>query len=178
MAGPVAVAATYLPPDFDTFGIDDSKKLAPMMRENMAERIRRQSIFALRFCDNQCIDRIGILPATLLAMRQAVHAVARALGIPVNQVMVVVDGKIEIPGLNMLQKTWVKADSKSWAVAAGSIIAKTNRDHLMQWADTIYPEYGFIRHKGYGTAIHMNALREHGPCPLHRLSFSLPGRNL
>lgn len=174
MAGPVASAAAFLPPDFDTTGIDDSKKLSPVKRELMAKRIREHGIFAVRFCDNYCIDRIGILPATLSAMLQAVHAVATDLGKPINQVIVVVDGKIEIPGLDMLQKTWVKADSRSWAVAAASIMAKTNRDHFMEWADAIYPEYGFRQHKGYGTAAHMQALRVNGPCPLHRRSFKLP----
>ena len=141
----------------------------------MAARIRQHAIFSLRFCDNYCVDRIGILPATLLAMRQAVHAVAAGLGMPVNQVIVIVDGKIEIPKLNMLQKTWVKADSKSWAVAAASNIAKTGRDHFMEWADALYPEYGFKQHKGYGTASHIKALRDHGRCPMHRQSFRVRG---
>ncbi len=176
MAGPVAVSAVYLPPGFDVDGLDDSKKLSAVRREVLAGRIRRHGVYALRFCDNRCIDRMGILQAVFRAMREAVHVVMRTLDAPVNQVMVAVDGKLEIPDLGLLQKAWVKADSRSWAVAAASIIAKTSRDHFMQWADGIYPEYGFAQHKGYGTAAHMAALREYGPCPLHRRSFRMPGK--
>ena len=175
LAGPVAVGAVYLPPGFDFTGLDDSKKLAPKRREEIADRVRGQALFALRFCDNACIDRIGILPATFGAMREAVLAVARSLDAPINRVLVAVDGKLEIPGLQMLQKAWPKADSRSFAVAAASNIAKTNRDHYMEWVDSLYPDYGFTRHKGYGTAAHMEALRRHGPCPLHRRSFRMPG---
>ena len=175
LAGPVAVSAVYLPPGFDTTGLDDSKKLTYKKREEIADRVRKHGVFALRFCDNACIDRIGILPATFAAMREAVLAVARCLDAPINRVLVAVDGKLEIRGLKMLQKAWPKADSRSFAVAAASNIAKTNRDHYMEWADELFPDYGFAQHKGYGTAAHMAALRRFGPCPLHRKSFRMPG---
>ena len=178
LAGPVAASAVFLPSGFDVSGLNDSKQLSLSKRVEMAERVRRSAVFALRYCDNKCIDEIGILPATFRAMKASVMAVVETLNRPINQILVAVDGKLEIPGLQLLQKAWIKADSRSFSVAAASNIAKTNRDMFMDWVDGVYPDYGFRQHKGYGTKQHMQALRKNGPCPLHRRSFKMPEKLL
>lgn len=177
LAGPVVAAALILPDPVDIAGVTDSKLLTPARREELARLIREHAlVLGLGRADAGEVDALGILPATLAAMRRAVE---KALASYAGRVgLVVVDGTSPIPGLPWPQKTWVKGDRLSLNCAAASIVAKVERDHFMQGCDAMFPGYGFSQHKGYGTAAHMHALARLGPCPLHRRSFApLKARN-
>jgi len=165
LAGPVSAAAVILDPDNPIAGLADSKKLSERQRDQLAPIIRERALaWAVAYADVGEIDRLNILQATLLAMRRAVLA----LGIQPQQVLV--DG-LYCPDTGISSVAIVKGDSKVAAISAASILAKTARDALMLELHEIYPNYGFAKHKGYPTAAHLAALREHGVSIVHRKSF-------
>lgn len=165
LAGPVCAAAVILPRDLEIEGLNDSKKLTEKRREALYEVITKEALaYSIAFASEQEIDEINILQATFLAMKRAVE------GLEITPDMVLVDGNRE-PQLSLPIKTIIKGDSLSANIAAASILAKVTRDRLMLEHDKTYPQYAFALHKGYGTKVHYEALREHGPCPIHRMSF-------
>lgn len=165
LAGPVSVAAVILPKDLILPHLNDSKKLSAAVRDKLYDEIMEKAVCVRHaFIDEQTIDKINILQATIKGMYKTIFNLA-----PEPQ-MVLVDA-LELPELPMYSQALIKGDSKSASIAAASIIAKVKRDRLMDEYDKKYPEYGFAAHKGYGTAQHIEALRKYGPCPIHRLSF-------
>ncbi len=168
LAGPVVAAAAVLPEGFGTEGLDDSKKLSAARREQLYREITAPGsgvIWASARVDAAEIDEINILQATYRAMAGAAGGLSPAPAIAI------IDGK-PVRGFPFPQRAVVKADGKSLSVAAASIIAKVERDRIMVDFASRYPQYGFERHKGYGTKGHLEALRTYGPCPIHRQSFS------
>ena len=167
LAGPVVAAAVILPPEeeFD-LPVNDSKALDETFREELGERLRSDSrvIWAVAERSAAVIDRINILKATHEAMREAV------MSLKIRPGLAFVDG-LKVRDFPVAARFIVKGDALSASVAAASIIAKTHRDHLMVELDKQYPHYGFAKHKGYGTAQHLEALRSLGPCPEHRKTF-------
>jgi ribonuclease HII len=165
LAGPVVAAAVALPEEAAIEGLTDSKQLSAKKRDELFDTIH-QSALLLGVCSVQpeTIDSINILQATLLAMRKAVESLAE------KPDCILIDGnqKIEWAGR---QKTVVKGDSLSLSIAAASVIAKVTRDRIMVEYAKQYPEYGFDRHKGYGSAFHRKAIARYGPCPIHRRTF-------
>lgn len=165
LAGPVVAAAVILDPQIEIMYINDSKKLAESRREALYAEIREKALaVGVGMVSPARIDEINILQATYEAMRQAVAQ----LGIKPGCLLV---DAVTIPGLDVQQVPIIKGDAKSISIGAASIIAKVTRDRIMQEAEDAFPGYGFARHKGYGTAAHIAALKELGPCPLHRSSF-------
>ncbi|KXK16501.1 MAG: ribonuclease HII [Fimbriimonadaceae bacterium] len=165
LAGPVVAAAVILPSGFDTLGLDDSKKLTSQQREEWAEKIRFKAHWGLAIVGPSQIDRTNILQATFQAMLDAY------LSLPMRPTAVRVDGNQVPPGIDVPCSAWVKGDSRHTAIAAASILAKTERDSLMRGFATLYPGYGFERHFGYASPEHLEAIERLGPCPLHRMSF-------
>ena len=165
LAGPVSAAAVILDDTRPIAGLGDSKKLSERQRDQLAPVIREQALaWAVAYADVGEIDRLNILQATLLAMRRAV------LALPVQPHQVLVDG-LYCPQTGIPSQAIVKGDSKVAAISAASILAKTARDALMLELHEKYPQYGFSEHKGYPTAAHLAALREHGVSVVHRQSF-------
>ncbi len=176
LAGSVVAAAVVLAEGFELSGLRDSKKLTAQAREALLPRIYKAAL-AFSICESSPsqIDQMGILHASMDAMRRAALDVWQQLrekGLSLPDVLVV-DGSLGVPGFALApQRLVVKGDDRCWAIAAASVLAKTTRDAQMLRADKEFPGYGFADHKGYGTAAHLLALRERGPCPLHRQSFS------
>jgi ribonuclease HII len=165
LAGPVSAAAVILDPDNPIAGLADSKKLTEQQRDRLAPIIQGKALaWAVAYADVGEIDRLNILQATLLAMRRAV------LALPIRPRQVLVDG-LYCPDIGIPSVAIVKGDSKVAAISAASVLAKTARDALMLELHEIYPHYGFASHKGYPTAAHLAALREHGVSIVHRKSF-------
>lgn len=165
LAGPVSAAAVILDPARPIEGLGDSKKLSERKRDLLAPIIRERALaWAVAWAEVEEIDALNILQATLLAMRRAV------LALPVQPQQVLVDG-LYCPQTGISSEAIVKGDSKVAAISAASILAKTARDELMQQLHEQYPYYGFAEHKGYPTAAHIAALREHGVSAVHRKSF-------
>ena len=170
LAGPVVACALVLPPGFDLSGITDSKKLSPAAREKAFLRLTETPavLFGIGQVDAPEIDQINILQATHKAMRLALAALPLTDG---ETDAVLVDG-LPVPRLHANCRALVKGDSLSASIAAASIIAKVTRDRLMSGpVHAAHPQYGFASHKGYGSAVHLAALREFGPCPFHRKTF-------
>lgn len=166
LAGAVFAAAVILDPARPIAGLADSKQLSARRRETLAESIREYSLsWAIACATVEEIDRINILQASLLAMQRAVLA----LKVPAREICV--DG-LHVPEVACPAHALVEGDRLVPAISAASILAKVARDAEMLAWDARYPAYGFARHKGYGTAEHLAALREHGPCPIHRTSFA------
>jgi ribonuclease HII len=170
LAGNVVAACVLIDPlSRPILGLNDSKKLTAAKREALAPRIREEALaFAIGEATVEEIDTLNILQASLLAMRRAIGS----LPVGTDPALVLVDGNQKIPGLKLAQRTVVGGDGLSASIAAASILAKVARDSALNEADRLYPQYGFARHKGYGTAEHCAALRAHGPCPLHRRTFA------
>jgi ribonuclease HII len=167
LAGPVVAAAVVFRPGENIAGVRDSKKLSPEQREALYPLIlQRAAASAVEAVSEDEIDRINILQATYAAMRKAVSG----LGIEPGHVLV--DG-YPIPGLPFPQTALVGGDDLSMTIGAASILAKVTRDRMMVEFDRLFPQYGFARHKGYGTREHVRALRQFGPCPIHRKSFTI-----
>ncbi|MBR0171811.1 MAG: ribonuclease HII [Lachnospiraceae bacterium] len=166
LAGPVCAGAVILPSDHPVLYLNDSKKLSEKKREKMYDVIVNEALaYATAFVDAGRIDEINILQATYEAMAEAVRKLS------VTPAVLLVDA-VHIPQLEgMKQVSIVKGDAQSASIAAASILAKVERDRLMQEYDRQYPAYGFARNKGYGTAAHIEALKRSGPCPLHRNTF-------
>lgn len=165
LAGPVSAAAVILDPARPIEGLADSKKLSERQRDLLAPIIRERALaWAVAYAEVEEIDTLNILQATLLAMRRAV------LALPIQPQQVLVDG-LYCPQTGIPSEAIVKGDSKVAAISAASILAKTARDELMLNLHAQYPQYGFDGHKGYPTAAHVAALREHGVSVVHRRSF-------
>lgn len=165
LAGPVVAAAVILDPAEDYPGVGDSKKISAPAREKTFELITAKALaWAWQAVEPAEVDRLNPLGAALAAMVGAVRA------LKLKPDLVLVDGN-RSPRWELPTETVVKGDARSLCIGAASIVAKVTRDRLMLELDTLYPVYGFAQHKGYGTAAHLKALRLHGPCPCHRLSF-------
>ena len=166
LAGPVCAAAVILPTDLEIEGLNDSKKLTDARRRVLYDVIVEQAVaYGIAMVDEKTIDEINILQATFLAMRCAVEQLA------VIPDIALVDGNREPDFGEIPVRTIVKGDSLRANIAAASILAKVTRDRFMEEQDALYPQYGFAVHKGYGTRAHYDALREYGPCPIHRRTF-------
>ena len=164
LAGPVVAAAVIMPLDCVIEGVDDSKQVSEKKRERLYDEIVEKAI-AYKIClvDEKTIDEINILNATKKAMTECVQ------GLSVRPDVVLVDAvklALEVP-----TKAIIKGDALSYSIAAASILAKVYRDRLMREYDKQYPQYGFAKHKGYGTKDHIEAIRTYGPCPIHRRTF-------
>ncbi|MCE5248856.1 ribonuclease HII [bacterium] len=167
LAGPVVAGAVILPDGVCLLGLDDSKKMTAKHREEMFERITSQAVaWGIGMAENDEIDEIGILEATMKAMRIAVE------NLHVRPDIVIVDGN-RAPGLPCEERAVVDGDALSLSVAAASVIAKVSRDRIMADMDGMFPGYGFARHKGYGCSSHIEAIRRLGPCDIHRFSFGI-----
>lgn len=166
LAGPVSAAAVILPEGLEIEGLNDSKKLSEKARERIFEEIMSLSEiqWGHSFAEADEIDEINILQATHAVMARAVAKLPKAD-------YALIDGR-PVKGFPLPSEGIVKGDGKSLSIAAASVIAKVMRDRLMVEWDVKYPEYGFAKHKGYGTKIHLDALNTYGPCPLHRRSFA------
>lgn len=165
LAGPVVAAAVILPRDIDIYYLNDSKKVTERRREILYDEICEKAIaYGIGIVGPDVIDDINILQATYQAMRLAIAELAETPAVLLNDA-------VTIPGVSIPQVPIIKGDAKSVSIAAASILAKVTRDRMMRQYDEIYPEYGFAGHKGYGTAAHIAAIREYGPCPIHRTTF-------
>jgi ribonuclease HII len=176
LAGPVVSAIASILPGTALPGLDDSKKLTERKREELFERLRtvrgRKVWYGIGQCSAQEVDELGIRPATFLSMERAVVDWLASGAQGLEDFLVVIDGRDQVPGLRHLRQIAViKADGRSRNVAAASVLAKVSRDRIMVEMSRQYPEYGFERHKGYGTKAHMEALDRAGPSPVHRRSF-------
>lgn len=165
LAGPVCAAAVILPPEAELPGLNDSKKLSEKKREQLFPEIQRLALaWSVAFASVEEIEERNILGATMLAMNRAIS------GLSLKPELALIDGnrnkEIEMPS-----RCVVHGDARCASIAAASILAKVSRDRLMVELAREYPQYGFDRHKGYGTRAHYAALREYGPCPAHRPSF-------
>jgi ribonuclease HII len=171
LAGPVVAACVVIGPDFkidqeDLALIADSKKLSAKKREKLFCIIKEKvAAVEIGVVDNLLIDKINILQASFLAMRRAIKK------LKIEPDYLLVDGNFKIPKLEKSQTAIVGGDAQVFCIAAASIIAKVSRDWMMTEIDKQYPQYGFAKHKGYGTKAHFAKIAEHGPCPLHRFSF-------
>ncbi|HIT42084.1 MAG TPA: ribonuclease HII [Candidatus Caccovicinus merdipullorum] len=165
LAGPVVAGAVILPKDLKILYLNDSKKLTEKRREELYLEIQEKAFsWNVGIVGPDVIDQINILQATYEAMRQAVGGLSVKPDVLLNDAVV-------IPGLSMHQEKIIHGDAKSLSIAAASVMAKVTRDHMMMEYDKLFPEYGFGKNKGYGTAVHIQALREYGPCPIHRRTF-------
>jgi ribonuclease HII len=168
LAGPVVCAAVIMPLGLDELivGVDDSKKLSAKKREELAEEIKKRAVcYSIIEIDEKTIDEINILEATKLGMKKAIETLA----IPPETVLT--DGNMTID-IAFPQHSVVHGDALSYSIGAASIIAKVYRDHLMDDFAKDYPHYGFEKNKGYGTAAHIQGIKEHGLCPIHRRTFT------
>ena len=165
LAGPVVAGAVILPKDCNILYLNDSKQLSAKKREELYDVIMEQAVStAVGVVSPAVIDEINILQATYEAMRIAIGKLSPAPNLLLNDA-------VKIPEVSIRQIPIVKGDAKSISIAAASIIAKVTRDRMMEAYDELYPEYGFAGHKGYGSATHIAALKEYGPCPIHRRTF-------
>lgn len=165
LAGPVVAAAVILDDLKSIKGLADSKVLTPLRRQKLYDEIRAKALCcSIAMASVEEIDRLNILQATMLAMQRAVE------GLRLKPVKVLVDGN-RLPTLSILAEAIVKGDALIPSISAASILAKVHRDRWCEQFHLEYPQYGFAGHKGYGTAEHLAALRQHGACPQHRRSF-------
>ena len=165
LAGPVYAAAVILPEDVSIDGLNDSKKLSEKKREKLFDEICEKAVsYSIAFATEQEIDELNILQATFLAMKRAVEG----LGIKADYALI--DGN-RMPSLNIEGETVIKGDAVCKSIAAASILAKVSRDRFLLELDKQYPEYCFSQHKGYGTKLHYEKIREFGISPVHRKSF-------
>ena len=165
LAGPVVAACVILPKDCKLLYINDSKQLSEKKREELYDRILEEAVsVGIGVVSHEVIDEINILQATYRAMREAVDM----MDVKPDQILV---DAVHIPGITIPQRGIIKGDAKSISIAAASIVAKVTRDRMMTEMDAIYPGYGFAGNKGYGSAEHIQAIREKGPCEIHRRSF-------
>ena len=170
LAGPVVAACVVLDPHNIPAGLNDSKKLTRARREELYSEIIQVAHVSISSIPAKLIDQINIRQSSLQAMAQSCIALEKMPDV------LLVDGRDCPQGLQVETHAFIKGDGRSVSIAAASIIAKVVRDRQMIYASTIYPQYGFEKHKGYGTRAHLAAIAQYGPCPLHRFSFS-PLRN-
>ncbi|NTW15431.1 MAG: ribonuclease HII [Candidatus Moranbacteria bacterium] len=184
LAGPVVAAVAafrkqdFAPIDTETEKewklVRDSKKLSEKQREKALAFVQDRFVVGVGIVSAETIDRMNILEATFLAMKEALsdfRRKAEETGLATDDLLLLVDGNQMIPNLSVRQETVVGGDASVRSIAAASIVAKVTRDRMMLEYDTLYPAYGFAKHKGYGTREHMDALRRLGACPIHRMSF-------
>ena len=173
LAGPVHVGSVILPRDpallLSTLSlVRDSKQLTPLERAELAPAIQRTALgWGVGFASPEEIDALGIVPATRLAAMRALEA------LPIQPQYLLTDFRLELPQLDIPQTSLVKGDQRSLSIACASILAKTARDAVMDELDLQYPDYGFIRHKGYGTRLHRDRIAIFGPSPIHRSTFKI-----
>ena len=166
LAGPVVIAGVIMPKDSMIEGVNDSKKVSEKKREKLYDIILEEAIsYSVAIIGQDVIDEINILNAT----KQGVTKVVEELDVKPN--LILVDALTHIDTKGIPYDSIIKGDAKCYNIAVASIIAKVTRDRIMREWDKIYPQYGFINHKGYGTAKHIEAIKEYGPCPIHRRSF-------
>lgn len=171
LAGPVVAACVLVDKSFqldekEFNKINDSKKVAAKMREELFDIINDNFEVGIGVCDHATVDRINILEASFLAMKKAIGALKK------KPEFIILDGKFLIPNFSIRQQAIIKGDSQVFSIATASIIAKVTRDRIMKEMHEKFPQYGFDRHKGYGTKLHMENLRTYGPCLIHRKSFA------
>lgn len=165
LAGPVCAAAVILPDNTIIEGVNDSKKLSEKKREALFDVIKTTALsYCIAYATVEEIEEFNILNATMLAMKRAVE------GLEIKADFAMIDGN-RLPDLSIACDYIIKGDAKSMSIAAASILAKVSRDRLLYEYAKEYPQYQFDKHKGYGTKAHIEAIREYGPCPYHRLSF-------
>jgi len=165
LAGPVVAGAVVLPKDCQILYLNDSKKLSEKKRELLFDEIKEKAIsYGIGIVGPGRIDEINILQATYEAMRLAISQLKVKPEILLNDA-------VTIPDVDIMQVPIVKGDAKSVSIAAASILAKVTRDRMMVEYDELFPEYGFAKHKGYGTKAHIDTIKEIGPCPIHRRTF-------
>jgi ribonuclease HII len=166
LAGPVVVGIAIMPKDSMIEGVNDSKKVSEKKREKLYDQITQEAIaWNVGMADQNEIDEINILNATKLALTRAIE------GLKIKPDLILVDALTNIDTKGIPYKSIIKGDAKEYSIAAASILAKVTRDRMMREYDEIYPQYGFSGHKGYGTAKHIAAIKEYGPCTLHRKTF-------
>lgn len=176
LAGPVVVACVVMPKDSMIEGVNDSKKVSEKKREKLYEQITEEALgFGVGIISQEEIDRINILNATKEGLTAAIKEMEKDLqekqrGFEKPEI-ILVDALTKIDTDHIPYKSIIKGDAKSYSIAAASIVAKVTRDRIMRAWDEVYPMYGFEKHKGYGTAAHIAAIKEYGLCPLHRRSF-------
>lgn len=165
LAGPVVAGAVILPKDCDILYINDSKQLSEKMREELYDIIMEKAVAcAVGYATPERIDEINILQATYEAMREAIRSLCVQPDLLLNDA-------VTIPAVSIRQVPIIKGDAKSISIGAASIIAKVTRDRLMVEYDKVFPQYDFAGNKGYGSAVHIDALKKYGPTPIHRKSF-------
>lgn len=166
LAGPVVIACVIMPRDSKIEGINDSKKISEKKREVLYEIIKEKAIsYGIGIIGQEEIDTINILNATKKGLTQSLNELTK------KPEFIVVDALTGIDTMGIPYESVIKGDAKCYSIAAASILAKVTRDRIMRQWDEIYPQYGFAKHKGYGTAAHIAAIKEFGICPLHRHSF-------
>lgn len=171
LAGPVVAAAVLLRSFSFSNRIDDSKKLSGRRRKDAFLEIKKKSQYAIAAVSHKQIDTVNILQATILAMQKAVSKLIKELKAQeLKRVFILIDGNMRLK-LELPYQSIIGGDTKSLSIAAASILAKVRRDQIMDGYHKIYPQYGFIRHKGYPTQMHRDTLEKHGPSAIHRKSF-------
>ena len=167
LAGPVVVAGVIMPQDSIIEGVNDSKKVSEKKREILYDKIIEECIsYSVAIIDHNVIDEINILNATKQGVTEVVE------GLKVKPDLILVDALTHINTKGIPYDSIIKGDAKCYSIAAASIIAKVTRDRIMRQWDEVYPQYGFISHKGYGTAKHIQAIKEYGICSIHRKTFT------
>lgn len=167
LAGPVVVASVIMPADSMIDGVNDSKKVSEKKREKLYDQILEEAIsYGVGIIGQDEIDEINILNATKKGLTMSLQELT------VKPDLIIVDALNHIDTLGIPYESIIKGDAKCYSIAAASIIAKVTRDRIMREWDKVYPQYGFERHKGYGTAAHIAAIKEYGLCPIHRKSFT------
>lgn len=167
LAGPVVIAGVIMPPDSMIEGVNDSKKVSEKKREKLYDLIIEEALsYSVAIIGQDIIDEINILNATKQGVTKVVE------GLEIKPDLIIVDALTHINTKGIPYQSIIKGDAKCYNIAAASIIAKVTRDRIMRQWDEIYPQYGFLAHKGYGTAKHITAIKEYGLCPIHRRSFT------
>ena len=167
LAGPVVVASVIMPANSMIEGVNDSKKISEKKREKIYEQILEEAIsYGVAIIGQDEIDEINILNATKKGLTISLQELTE------KPDLIVVDALSGIDTMGIPYESIIKGDAKCYSISAASILAKVTRDRIMREWDKVYPEYGFEKHKGYGTAAHIAAIREHGICPIHRISFT------
>ena len=166
LAGPVTVGSVIMKPDSFIEGVNDSKKISETKREKLYEQIIKEAVsWSVGIVNENEIDNLNILNATKKALTMAIEA------LKIKPERIVVDALEHIDTKGIPYTSIIKGDAKIYSISCASIIAKVTRDRIMRKYDEIYPEYGFAKHKGYGTAAHIEAIKKYGPCPIHRKTF-------
>ncbi len=167
LAGPVVVAGVIMPENSMIEGVNDSKKISEKKREALYDLIIQEAVsYSVAVIGHDVIDEINILNATKSGVTQVVE------GLNIKPDLIIIDALEHIDTKGVPYESIIKGDAKCYSIAAASILAKVTRDRIMREWDTVYPEYGFAKHKGYGTKMHMEAIREYGLTPIHRRSFT------